>query len=373
MQPDGQYLVAGDARTTTVTTTSSYEFAIARVNSSNGSLDTSFNHDGLVPRLAPPGQPPQPPLAPGLEAGLAGLVTVPAILETTPNTNNVPGDPDFIHMAAIALQPTGKLVAAGYQDLETTNPEYLLARYETGLVVSSINGPATVNEGGTYTLNLSSPDPTTTQWTINWGDSVQVLVGNPSTATHVYADGPHNYTISATITTGTGTFAVNNTQAVTVLNVAPTLTLSGASTVNEGATYTLGLASSDPGPDTINHWTINWGDGPAQTVAGNPSSVTHVYADGPNNYTISATATDEDGTYAAGNTVAVGVGNVSPTLVISGAASVNEGATYTLSLSSSDPGTDTISQWSINWGDGAPQIVAGNPSSCDACLRRRRE
>ena len=266
-----------------------------------------------------------------------------------------------------SLQSDGKLVLVG-TDVRTATPtltEYFVARYQTGLVVSNISGPPSVNEGATYTLNLSSPDPTTSQWTIDWGDGgpAQVFAGNPSTATHVYADGPNNYTISATIVTGTGTFAVGNTQAVSVLNVAPTLAISGAATVDEGATYTLSLsASGDPGPDTIDHWTINWGDGPAQTVAGNPSSVTHVYADGPNNYTISATATDEDGTYAAGNTVAVGVGNVSPTLAISGAASVNEGATYTLSLSSSDPGTDTISQWTINWGD-STQIVSGNPSS----------
>ena len=78
-------------------------------------------------------------------------------------------------------------------------------------------------------------------------------------------------------------------------------------------------------------------------------------------YTISATATDEDGTYAAGNTVAVTVNNVAPTLAISGAASVNEGSSYTLSLSSSDPGADTISQWTINWGD-STQVVSGNPA-----------
>src|SRR4029079_7808060 len=101
----------------------------------------------------------------------------------------------------------------------------------------------------------------------------------------------------------------------------------------EGATYTLNLSSSDPGADTITSWTINWGDG-SQVVSGNPSSVTHMFADGPNSYTISATATDEDGTFAAGNTIPVIVANVSPTLLISGASSVNEGATYTLNLSS---------------------------------------
>ena len=40
------------------------------------------------------------------------------------------------------------------------------------------------------------------------------------------------------------------------------------------------LASADPGTDTIDHWTINWGDGSAaQTVSGNPSDVVHTFAD----------------------------------------------------------------------------------------------
>ena len=93
----------------------------------------------------------------------------------------------------------------------------------------------------------------------------------------------------------------------------------------KGPAYTLNLSSSDPGADTITQWTINWGDG-TQVVAGNPTSVTHTYADGDANYTISATATDEDGTYAAGNTVSVTVHNVAPTLAISGASDVNEGS-----------------------------------------------
>src|SRR5262249_43164168 len=147
-------------------------------------------------------------------------------------------------------------------------------------------------------------------------------------------------------------------------NVAPTLAISGASTVNEGATYTLHLSSSDPGKDTISKWTvIAWGDGsPSQTVKGNPSTVSHVYAVGPNNYTIIAAATDEDGTYPAGNTVTVQVRHAAPTLTISGAATVNEGAIYTLNLTgkSSHP----LNQWTINWGDGtAPQIINGSPPS----------
>ena len=180
---------------------------------------------------------------------------------------------------------------------------------------------------------------------------------------HTYADGDTSYEISATATDEDGTFAAAATVPVDVLNVAPTLAISGAANVNEGSAYTLNLSSSDPGDDTITQWTINWGEA-TEVVAGNPASVDHTYADGDTSYVISATATDEDGTFAAAATVPVDVLNVAPTLAISGAASVDEASVYTLNLSSSDPGDDTITQWTINWGD-AIEVVAGNPASVD--------
>ena len=337
VQPDGQYVVGGISRSTTTTTTSTYRFVLARVNGLDGTLDSSF--------------------------GTGGVVLTPSFIDGGgADPPFEPAEPDSVNLAAMALTPDGKIVAVGYQDLETTDPDYLIARYETGLVVASITGPATVNEGATYTLTTTSGDPTTTQWTIDWGDSVEVVAGNPSSVTHVYADGSANYTITATITTSTGTFPVGNSVAVAVQNVAPTLVISGASDVNEGSSYTLNLSSSDPGQDTITQWTINWGDS-IETVVGNPASATHTYADGDANYTITATATDEDGTYSAGSGVAVTIHNVAPTLAISGASDVNEAGVYTLNLSSSgDPGADTITQWTINWGD-STEVVSGNPAS----------
>ena len=175
--------------------------------------------------------------------------------------------------------------------------------------------------------------------------------GIPS-VTHTYADGLNNWTISATATDEDGTFAAGNTVAVTVNNVAPTLTISGRGDHRRRRSYTLSLSSLDPGDDTISSWEINWGDGDVETVLGNPD-VGHAHLRRrPEQLPISATATDEDGTFAAGNTVAVTVNNVAPTLAISGAAAVNEGALYTLNLSSFDPGADTITSWTINWGDG---------------------
>ena len=138
-----------------------------------------------------------------------------------------------------------------------------------------------------------------TSWTITWGDgNTSTLTGNPSSTTHSYASRVNPYTISATATNDDGTFN-SNTLSVTVNNIPPQLTISGPSSINEGATYTLGLSSVDSGPDASqdvpSSWQITWGDGTNSTVNGNPSSTTHVYNDGPNNYTISAMATIADG------------------------------------------------------------------------------
>jgi uncharacterized delta-60 repeat protein len=324
IQPDGDYVVVGSSTTVTGVfpnpVTSDDGLMVIRVLESTGELDTSFGTGGV---------------------SVTNLVGG--------NTNEVLRD--------VAIQPDGKIVTGGVY-----GTDFVMARYESGLAQApSIGGDADVDEGAAYTLSLLSSDPTTSQWTINWGDSVQIVSGNPGTVTHTFADGNANYTISATATTDTGTFAAGNTVDVSVLNVAPTLALSGAATVDEGSPYTLDLSSFDPGDDTITSWTIHWGDG-SQTVAGNPTSVAHTYADGDADYLITATATDEDGTFAAGNSLAVSVLNVAPTLALSGAATVDEGSPYTLDLSSFDPGDDTIASWTIHWGDGS-QTVAGNPAS----------
>jgi hypothetical protein len=234
----------------------------------------------------------------------------------------------------------------------------------------SISGAASVNEGSLYTLTLSAAGTgasTISKWTITWGDSsaAQDVTGNPTSVTHTFTDGAAARTISATATNPDGTFNAGNTVAVTVNNVTPSLSISGAASVNKGALYTLSLSSSDAGADTIGQWTINWGDGSAaQVVTGNPTSVTHTFSDGPATRTISATATDEDGTFNAAGTVSVAVNSFAPTLSISGPTGINEGSLYTLSLSSFGSGASAISGWTITWGDGsAAQVVTANPTS----------
>ena len=55
----------------------------------------------------------------------------------------------------------------------------------------------------------------------------------------------------------------------------------------------------------------------------------------------------------AANALSVHVNNVAPSIAISGAANVNEGSPYSLTLGAvSDPGTDTVSSYVVHWGDG---------------------
>ena len=235
----------------------------------------------------------------------------------------------------------------------------------------------TINEGDDLTITVNASDFSslddlilTYGWDLDGDNNFNDFLSTSGTSTIPWStlssfgidDGTDTYALSVRVFDDDGQTEVSTT--LTVNNVDPTLTISGAAMVDEGSLYTLSLSSSDPGDDTITGWNINWGDGsPIEMVAGNPSSVTHTFADGDATYSISATAMDDDGTYSS-NTLSVMVTDVDPTLAISGASNVNEGDTYTLNLSSSDPGDDTITEWNIDWGDGSPiEMVAGDPST----------
>ncbi len=186
-----------------------------------------------------------------------------------------------------------------------------------------ISGATNTNEGSSYSLTLGSvTDPgtdTVSSYIVNWGDGLSNTYTTNGAKNHIYADGSNTRAITVNLIDEDGTF-LNRANAFNVLvdNVAPMLAISGPSVVNQGTPYVLGLASSDPGLDTIQSWIINWGDGTTQTVSGNPSSVQHTYAVGVVTYSISATATDEDGTFQA-NSLAVTVNGINALPAVIGA------------------------------------------------------
>lgn len=83
---------------------------------------------------------------------------------------------------------------------------------------------------------------------------------------------------------------------------------------------------------------------------------------GPAAYTANLRVTDK---YGRSNTTAaiIRVGDVAPTLLVTGETAARAGYSYTLYLSASDPGLDEIRSWVIDWGDGTVQTIDENPSS----------
>ena len=182
----------------------------------------------------------------------------------------------------------------------------------TTVIATSINYAPTANPGGPYTisegdaLNLdgsasNDPDGTIVSWDWDIGDNGSFEKSGETVsytwaelnAAGVIDDGPVDVTLRVTDNDGAQTF---QTFQVTVDNTAPTLSVSGDTTVDDGALYTLNLSVIEPGDDAITSWTINWGDGTIETIPGNPSSATHVYSNAGFTYNILVSATDEDST-----------------------------------------------------------------------------
>ena len=160
-------------------------------------------------------------------------------------------------------------------------------------------------------------------WTvdIDWGDSSSdtfdaALQGGLGALNHTYADdGLYSVEVCVTdkdLASDCATFEI------TVDNVAPTIALSGDASVDEGSLYSLTLgAVTDPGDDTVIEWIVDWGDGGSVSYFAD-GVVTHTYADGPADYTISVDLLDEDGTHLAAGSHDVHVDNVKPSISLSG-------------------------------------------------------
>ncbi|MGV6818578.1 MAG: DUF4347 domain-containing protein [Thiotrichales bacterium] len=165
---------------------------------------------------------------------------------------------------------------------------------------------AAINEGDALTLDASaSSDPDGDTLSYNWdlnndgtyGDATGV---NPTidwaTLKTFGIDDDASYTIGLQVDDGNGGVATATTTLM-VNNVAPTLSVTGATQAWAGGNYTLNLSATDPGNDTITSWTINWGDGSIETIAGTASSAAHLYNNTGFTNNILVSATDEDGTH----------------------------------------------------------------------------
>lgn len=326
--PDGRIVVAGRTQTSSGSSTQ-YTAAVTRLNA-DGSLDTTFATEGRwqseqlssmdhpVVRLQPDGRlllcytgqwtqnryrhllhRLDPDGARDDTFGSGGTFTVDldgigngALLRTM--ILQLDGAPLLYAGAGTGQNPSEAIV-------RLTPPNPSLRVTDAALPVVSLDGDPTTPEGSVYTLQLNAFDPDDdgiTQWVVNWGDgAVTVLRGNPSSVSHTYADGPASFSVRASAIDGDGSI-VRAVADVTVTNVPPQLGVIGRSIGFWEVPYVVQLSSFDVGPDTIQRWVIDWGDGVMQTLNGNPSTAQHTYLS-TGQFTIHAKATDEDGTFDA--------------------------------------------------------------------------
>src|SRR5262249_2707801 len=134
---------------------------------------------------------------------------------------------------------------------------------------------------------------------------------------------------------------------VLIANVAPSIAISGAASVNEGAPYTLTLGPvTDPASDTVTQYIVHWGDATTATST-TGGDTTHAYADGRAAGAVTVDLVDEDGTHTDhANPLSGTVNTVAPTATFRRNISlINEGGQVTYSFSNpSDPSSvDTAS------------------------------
>ena len=163
------------------------------------------------------------------------------------------------------------------------------------------------------------------------------------------------------------------TESVTINNVAPIATFNGAASVNEGSPISLTLTwPSDP---VLGGHHRGFSTSFTAATASAPSAP-RAQRDCPTSDNGSRRSRvnikDKDGGFHDVHGDAVTVNNVAPTIAISGAANVNEGSAYSLTLGAvTDPGTDTVSELHRPLGRRQHDTYAHERRQ-DAHLRRRR-
>ena len=106
---------------------------------------------------------------------------------------------------------------------------------------------------------------------------------------------------------------------------------------------------------------VNWGDGHTDTYH-SAGIEQHAYS-AAGEESVSVSLVDAHGLHAASGDYAVNVLPVNPTLAVSGTASVMAGSNFVLSLQATGAGSETLTTWMINWGDGVLQSVPASVTS----------
>lgn len=183
------------------------------------------------------------------------------------------------------------------------------------------------------------------------------------------------YTVDLTLTYASGTTLSSTTPnpdtgvpgstKLTVANTPPAVVVTPGANVTEGSAATFTLGVTDPSAaDQAAGFTYTLSVNGVTEVTGAALAangvVTVPAADltVPGEDTITGFVSDKDGG-ATAFTDTLDVLSVPPTLSVAGASTSTEGAEYALALSVTAPANNTVSGWTVNWGDGVVQTFVG--------------
>src|SRR5262249_11928758 len=178
------------------------------------------------------------------------------------------------------------------------------------------------------------------------------------------ADGPSDSTTVTITATDDGGLTASTTFTLTVNNVAPTATITGAPASGhspEGTAITLGSTVTDPGyEDTQAGFTYHWSmtkngvDVASWNGAEFPSTVRAENG----KYVVPLTATDKAGSARPAVQTTILGDNVAPTAGISGPTDGVRGQARNFTLTATDPSAADQAAgftFAINWGDGSAE------------------
>ncbi|MGH2922329.1 MAG: hypothetical protein ACRDKU_09710, partial [Gaiellaceae bacterium] len=223
----------------------------------------------------------------------------------------------------------------------------------TGVTLND-HSPRT-NDILTATATPSDPDGDSVTLTYVWkvnGTTEQTTVTAATTDTFNLASagfGDKGDSITVTVTPNDGLFDGSSaTDSATVVNSAPTVSLSGAIVANEGDTKTYTFSASDDDGDALSFVMGYPTCGSGGTLVGSPTvaggSFQCSFPDGSASPTVAVKVKDSEDAVSNEATVNVSVANVAPTVAsTAGATTADEGQSKSYSFSVSDPGQDGFS------------------------------